>query len=66
MIHEGIDVQALGALERGLDRRPDVLPNDSEIEVLTYVSRGFEEYRGFPQASTQLLCFSKGAQISMP
>ena len=50
VIHEGIDVQALGALERGLDRRPDVLPNDSEIEVLTYVSRGFEEYRGFPQA----------------
>ena len=34
----------------GLDQRPDVLPNDPEIEVLTYVSRGFEEYRGFPQA----------------
>ena len=29
---------------------PDVLPKDPEIEVLTYVSRGFEEYRGFPQA----------------
>ena len=50
VIHEGIDVEALGALERGLNQRPDVLPNDPEIEVLTYVSRGFEEYRGFPQA----------------
>ena len=50
VIHEGIDVEALGKLERGLDKRPDVLPNDPEIEVLTYVSRGFEEYRGFPQA----------------
>ena len=49
VIHEGIDVEALGKLERGLDKRPDV-PNDPEIEVLTYVSRGFEEYRGFPQA----------------
>ena len=27
-----------------------MLPSDCEIEVLTYVSRGFEEYRGFPQA----------------
>ena len=33
-----------------MDQRPDVLPKDPEIEVLTYVSRGFEEYRGFPQA----------------
>ena len=50
VIHEGIDVQTLGALECELGRRPDVLPNNPEIEVLTYVSRGFEEYRGFPQA----------------
>lgn len=50
VIHEGIDVEDLGALERGLHQRPDFLPNDPEIEVLTYVSRGFEEYRGFPQA----------------
>ena len=27
-----------------------MLPDDPELEVLTYVSRGFEEYRGFPQA----------------
>ena len=29
---------------------PHVCLDDSEVEVLTYVSRGFEEYRGFPQA----------------
>ena len=50
VIHEGIDVGALGALDRGIHQRPDLVPNDPEIEILTYVSRGFEEYRGFPQA----------------
>ena len=50
VIHEGVDVESLGALERGQGQRPDILPNDPDIEVLTYVSRGFEEYRGFPQA----------------
>ena len=50
VIHEGIDVEALRSLERGLGQRPHVLSKDPEIEVLTYVSRGFEEYRGFPQA----------------
>ena len=50
VIHEGIDVDAFSALKRGIDQRPDVLTEDPEIEVLTYVSRGFEEYRGFPQA----------------
>ena len=50
VIHEGIDWNTLGSQGRGVDQRPDVLPKDPEIEVLTYVSRGFEEYRGFPQA----------------
>ena len=50
VIHEGIDVEALESLKRGPDHRPDNLPKDPELEVLTYVSRGFEEYRGFPQA----------------
>lgn len=50
VIHEGIDTQHLGRL-RGLGLpRPAGLPADPEIEVLTYVSRCFEEYRGFPQA----------------
>lgn len=50
VVHEGIDVQALGALRAGGLPRPDCLPADPGVEVLTYVSRGFEEYRGFPQA----------------
>ena len=50
VIHEGMDVEALESLKRGPDHRPDNLPKDPELEVLTYVSRGFEEYRGFPQA----------------
>jgi glycosyltransferase involved in cell wall biosynthesis len=50
VIHEGIDTQTLAALPRGTAQRPDCLPTDPAIEVLTYVSRGFEEYRGFPQA----------------
>ena len=41
VIHEGIDVEALGSLERGPAQRPEVLPKDPEIEVLTYVRRGF-------------------------
>ena len=59
VIHEGIDVEALGALQRGLVQRPDVLPQDPEIEVLTYVSRGFEEYRGFPQAMQAIAMLQK-------
>ena len=50
VIHEGIDVDAFSALERGIDQRPDVLTEDPEIEVLTYVSRGFGGASSFPQA----------------
>ena len=50
MVHEGIDVDSLASLKSSTRKKPSCLPNDSEIEVLTYVSRGFEEYRGFPQA----------------
>ena len=41
---------ALAGLRQAAVSRPACLPPDPEIEVLTYVSRGFEEYRGFPQA----------------
>ena len=54
VIHEGIDVDTLAALECSLGHKHDVLPNDLDIEVVTYVSRGFEEYRGFPQAMQAL------------
>ena len=50
VIHEGIDVDTLASLKATARARPSCLPCDSEVEVLTYVSRGFEEYRGFPQA----------------
>tara|TARA_B100000674_G_scaffold143220_1_gene112857 strand:- start:758 stop:1984 length:1227 start_codon:yes stop_codon:yes gene_type:complete len=50
VIHEGIDVDTLSSLKSSKRKRPSCLPNDAGIEVLTYVSRGFEEYRGFPQA----------------
>ena len=48
--HEGVDVDALIRLREERPQRPKCLPDAPEIEVLTYVSRGFEEYRGFPQA----------------
>ena len=50
LIHEGIDVETIGSLKTSPRKKPSCLPSDSEVEVLTYVSRGFEEYRGFPQA----------------
>lgn len=48
--HEGVDVVGLSELRDQRPPRPSCLPQASELEVLTYVSRGFEEYRGFPQA----------------
>lgn len=54
LIHEGIDIDALKDLREQRPARPAVLPNDPNIEVVTYVSRGFEPYRGFPQAAEAL------------
>lgn len=48
--HEGVDVEHLSNLRNSRPPRPQCLPDDSGLQVLTYVSRGFEEYRGFPQA----------------
>ena len=50
VIHEGVDVVHLSQLDRLNLPRPSCLPPDPNLEVLTYVSRCFEEYRGFPQA----------------
>jgi glycosyltransferase involved in cell wall biosynthesis len=50
VIHEGIDTKKLNELRVNQKDRPYCLPQQGPIEVLTYVSRGFEEYRGFPQA----------------
>ena len=54
VIHEGIDTETLGQLRSRPPARPAVLPPDPGIEVVTYVSRGFEPYRGFPQAAEAL------------
>jgi len=54
VIHEGVDVVALAGLRQQRRPRPDCLPADPAVEVVTYVSRGFEEYRGFPQAVAAL------------
>jgi glycosyltransferase involved in cell wall biosynthesis len=56
VIHEGIDTRYLATLRQagqGLSR-PACLPADPDLEVVTYVSRCFEEYRGFPQAMQAL------------
>lgn len=50
VIHEGIDWSRMASLRGSGLPRPDCLPADHDLEVVTYVSRGFEEYRGFPQA----------------
>ena len=50
VIHEGVDTTRLAGLRAAGLPRPSALPDDPKIEVLTYVSRCFEEYRGFPQA----------------
>ena len=50
VIHEGIDWPLMASLRGSGLPRPACLPADPDLEVLTYVSRCFEEYRGFPQA----------------
>ena len=57
--HEGVDVDVLSELRDQRPQRPSCLPHDSDIEVMTYVSRGFEEYRGFPQAMNTIARLQK-------
>ena len=59
VIHEGVDVSLLNSLKGTQTQRHEALPRDPNIEVLTYVSRGFEEYRGFPQAMKALALLQK-------
>lgn len=61
LIHEGIDWPQLQRLRVEPPPRPACLPNDPAIRVVSHVARGFELYRGFPQAiqalaSLQRLC----------
>jgi len=50
LIHEGVDVEALRQLRKQPPPAPAWLPRGDGVEVVSYVSRGFEPYRGFPQA----------------
>ena len=50
VIHEGIDIKRLEKVKQSAFKPSPALPDLSSCEVVTYVSRGFEEYRGFPQA----------------
>ena len=50
VIHEGIDWPLMASLRGSGLPRPACLPADPDLEIVTYVSRCFEEYRGFPQA----------------
>ena len=52
VLHEGVDVEYLSTLRANADIiREKFFPGNSDVEILTYVSRCFEEYRGFPQAA---------------
>ncbi len=50
VIHEGIDWQEFSRLRLSRPAQPPCLDGKENCEVVTYVSRGFEDYRGFPQA----------------
>lgn len=54
LIHEGVDVELLGELRVNKPTPPPWLPQGNGVEVVSYVSRGFEAYRGFPQAMEAL------------
>ena len=50
LIHEGIDFHLLKNLRHSFHPRPSCLPTNTSVPVVTHVARGFELYRGFPQA----------------
>ncbi len=54
VIHEGVDVSLMEGVRAAYPIPPACLPTEANLEVITYVSRGFEEYRGFPQAMQAL------------
>jgi len=54
LVHEGVDVPTLRKLRREPPSPPTWLPQGEGVEIVSYVSRGFEAYRGFPQAMQAL------------
>ena len=60
VIHEGVDTDSMKSLRRLRQKtRPFGLPQGQDVEVVTYLSRCFEEYRGFPQAMHALAALQK-------
>ena len=61
VIHEGIDVDHFAALRSAAPPPPPPfgLPDDPAIEVVTFLSRAFEEYRGLPQAMRALVALQQ-------
>lgn len=62
VIHEGIDAKHLQSLKRQPLPRPSCLPSDPSIRIVTHVARGFELYRGFPQAIAALAELQRSMQ----
>ena len=54
-IHEGVDVPFLSGLRGSSTPRPNFFPDNLKTQVVTYLARGFEVYRGFPQAIQALV-----------
>ena len=51
MLHEAVDTDIVKPLEKkGSLTLPDGTELSPETQVVTYVARNFEPYRGFPQA----------------
>ena len=55
LIHEGVNASFLRTLREAPPEKPSFLPNDPSIRVVSHVARGFELYRGFPQAIAALV-----------
>ena len=52
VLHEGVDFEYLSSLRTNSSLgTPPFFPQNPDSQILTYVSRCFEEYRGFPQAA---------------
>ena len=60
LVHEGVDLPTLRKLRSDPPPPPTWLPQGEGVEIVSYVSRGFEAYRGFPQAMQALALLQRG------
>ena len=59
VIHEGIDAVRLVDLKDKSPKKLPFLPDDPSIRIVTHVARGFEIYRGFPQAISAFVALQR-------